>query len=116
MAFSFCNDSYSDLYKDVYGFRPRNTGWNFLTDEEKQKEWDRLLQLLDQVIEDEKRAQNAALASFEERIKDIMVSGKTRREAVMMIAETATRGYHDDVEYADYRLNVPYGTVRKELQ
>jgi hypothetical protein len=45
-----------------------------------------------------------------------MVSGKTRREAVMMIAETATRGYHDDVEYADYCLNVPYGTVRKELQ
>ena len=116
MTFSFCDDSYSDLYKDVYGFRPRDTGWKSLTDEEKQKEWDHLLQRLDQVIEDEKKKQNSALASFEEQIKDIMVSGKTRREAVMMIAETVTGGYLDDVEYADLRLNVPYGTVRKELQ
>ena len=43
--YSYSNELYSDLFKDVNGFRPRGLlmeSWNSKSPSEKQKEWDML--------------------------------------------------------------------------
>jgi len=47
--YTFSNIEISDLYKDVYGFRPSmayRNWWELLTDDDKQDEWDRLVNKL----------------------------------------------------------------------
>ena len=44
-TYTYDEDCYSDLYKDVYGFRPRGAVWEHwknMTPAEKQVQWDYL--------------------------------------------------------------------------
>ena len=48
--YDFCDDTFSDLHKDVYGFRPRGIimeNWNMMPDEQKQVRWDELCEELE---------------------------------------------------------------------
>ena len=54
--FTFDTNLFSDLHKDVYGFRPRGH-WFYdasTTDEQRQEEWDYLCKRLDEQLEEEK--------------------------------------------------------------
>ena len=56
--FTYDDDTYSDHFKDANGFRPRGILWdNFMTKSpvEKQKEWDRLQETINEAIERDKK-------------------------------------------------------------
>jgi len=58
MAFTYDENIYSDLHKDVYGSRPGNFGWArwaAMTQAEKQAEWDYLIEENDRQIAQEER-------------------------------------------------------------
>lgn len=80
-------DIYSDLYKDVYGCRPRGT--TFESIEEFDKDFDFLAKCLDRMIEEEKAEKAIRWDGFLARINEIkqLVSNADTVRAVEIIAE-----------------------------
>ena len=106
---------YSDLYKDVYGFRPRydQTGW---TEETYRGEIDALIPALEASIAEEKERESAAVVRFEKRIKAYMNRGYNRKESITWIAECeqAYNGDSLDADYFCFLVGVPYGYIKTE--
>lgn len=58
-------ENVSDLYKDVYGFRPKHDyGWGSMSRAEKEAEWERLSIMLQENIRDEEVARRRAVSEF----------------------------------------------------
>jgi hypothetical protein len=79
MAYTFDAQIVSDLHKDAYGCRPSAFWWdlwNEATDDEKQAEWDDLLEQLDIAIRQEEEERGSALADFEKELAAVMETGK----------------------------------------
>lgn len=103
--------AYSDLYKDVYGFRPR--GGNIWNDYEALgKEIESLYVELERVIEREKAEQAIAVTTFEQRVSEITTLGAgTRERAIRWIAQGA--GWADP-DFICHEFGLPYGYLGKE--
>ena len=68
MTYTFDENIVSNLHKDAFGFRPSRSwywDWNGYSDDEKQKEWDFLLQALKRGMEDEARREDDAIFDFD---------------------------------------------------
>lgn len=79
MAYTFDAQIVSDLHKDAYGCRPSAFWWecwNKATDDERQAEWDDLLEQLDMAIRQEEEERGSALADFEKELAAVMETGK----------------------------------------
>lgn len=117
----FDNDLYSDLYKDVYGFRPYSAAyraWVNMSDAEKQEHWDGLVaQLVTLEEEEAKKAQEAAIIRFEERITNtIAIGARDRKAALKWIYDAecgSCMGDTPDWDYLCYLMNLPYGYLDK---
>lgn len=98
--------AYSDLYKDVYGFRPRNfAGWDDYDALGKEIEY--LYGELEHVFQREKEEQEIAVADFEKRIADtIAIGAGTRQDAIRWIAQGA--GWADP-DFICHEFGLPYG-------
>lgn len=103
--------TFSDLFKDVYGFRPRGYGcWN---DAEALKaEIESLYVELDHVIAREKEQEEIAVAAFEKRVAETITMGAgTREDAIRWIAQ----GMGDaDPDSVCYELGLPFGYLGKQ--
>lgn len=88
MKFTFCDATFSDLFKEVNGFRPRGHNWDDMSNEEKQKMWDEMCEAAE---ENEKQAQLAADADvyrFESGVQKIMeIGAKTREDALRWMSQ-----------------------------
>jgi len=110
--YTFDEDILSDLYKDAYGFRPREefwSGWNLATADKKQQIWDSLIATAESEAAREREQQLAAEASVEGRIESMMqtVRGCTREDALRYLHDAYdTSG---SVEHLEYCLGVRYG-------
>lgn len=62
--------TYSDLHKDVYGFRPRNV--HFETQEAFDAEYERLVKQLDVVMDEERLAKVRAIKTLKQRLRGMM--------------------------------------------
>lgn len=62
--------TYSDLFKDVYGFRPRHV--QFESQEAFDAEYERLVKSLDEVIDEERLAKVRAIKTLKTRIRGLM--------------------------------------------
>ena len=110
MAFSYCDDTYSDLYKDVYGFRPRGAyeSWLHMSDEEKQAEWEYLCGRLDEVIKEQKEYEAAAVVEFEKLVtKTIEAGAGDRLTALRWIMDASD--CNGDWEFLCWHHRLPYG-------
>ena len=113
--YTYDEDCYSDLHKDVYGFRPREgnwTSWVAMTPDEKQAQWDYLIQELGRVCEEEKAREHECIVLFEERIANTIKNGAADRETAirwLMDAEDAM----GDPEYMCFLVGIPYGYFKK---
>lgn len=99
---------YSDLYKSVYGFRPRHVNTEQMTEAELEAELD-ALELEGKVVFDQQKTdQAAAVVLAEKRIADTIASGaKDRVDALRWIHQAEdTNG---DDEFLCYTLGIPYG-------
>lgn len=77
MAYDFSTELFSDLHKDVYGFRPRDH-WFYdsnTTDQERQEEWDYLCQRLLEQLEEDKTSKASALRDLHERVAKLCEAG-----------------------------------------
>jgi hypothetical protein len=112
-------DIYSDLYKDVHGFRPRYARFENL--EDFNSDYERLIVLLNEQMEDEKNQQIINRERFEQRIKDTMelVHGVDRARAIEIIADA--EGELEDMKFYGYErlewcFDLGYGYIKTILK
>lgn len=112
-------DIYSDLYKDVYGYRPRGHEFHDVADFD--REYKCLVKQLSIKIEEEKIIQARNFDDFVCRVDGIMqmVQGSTRERAVEIIADA--EGISEDefkfygLECLEYKFNLKYGSIARWL-
>ena len=117
MAYTFCEITFSDLHKDVYGSRPAPYH-NFYeaSDDMKQKIWDDLVDELDQIEADARQALKDAICRFEDRIQDVISLGAgNRKTALRWIASQETFYHGQDVEHFVWELGVLFSGYGRKL-
>lgn len=119
-TYTFSNDTISDLYKEVYGFRP-SAGfwqrWNELADENKQLLWDSLVEALEEQIADQKIADERAIEAFEQDLLKIQrTTGGSRNEAIVYYVESLDMTFEDieryGASYICYEAGLPYSLAQ----
>lgn len=103
--------TYSDLYKDAYGFRPRGSMPQW-TVAEWEQEFQRLAVICDDNREAESKAHAAAAAEVEATIAQLIVKGAADRAAALRWLHDANTTNGDN-EYLCYCLGLPYGYFRE---
>ena len=117
MNFTYDEDSFSDLYKDVYGFRPRqNPFYNpETTPEERQQIWDSLCEDLDREnkrIEEERQINTI---DFEKIVQqNIKMGSVDRKTAIQWLVDAEGDDFYD-YGYMEYNYGLPYGYIAKEF-
>lgn len=120
MAYTFDDNTVSDLHKDAHGFRPSRGFWDFwstASDDEKQVTWDNLIAALDAEIAREKEITAARVAKFEELVSTTIAAGaRDRATALRWIIGSYEGEAGGDLNYIEYLLGIPYGTFAKEME
>lgn len=120
MAYTFDDNTVSDLHKDACGFRPSSGFWDFwstASDDQKQATWDNLISVLDDTIAREEAITKENLAKFEELIDVTMASGaRDRSTALTWIISTYESEAGGDLGYIEYLMGIPYGTLAREME
>ena len=119
MTFTYSDDCFSDLHKDVYGFRPRGPlmdNWNAMNANQKQTLWDCLCEELEDNIKAEKAAEVVAIEKFEARIQDVIELGAgNRTNALLWITGTETFYHIQDVEHFVWEQGILFTDYGKQL-
>ena len=111
-------DIYSDLYKDVYGCRPRYA--KFFSVEEFDEDFKFLSKKLNEQIEQDKKWQEKNRISFEIRINEIMfVTNNMNREDALRILAQA-EDMEEDIKFygwerMEYEFDLGYGYIKGTL-
>lgn len=111
---------YSDLYKDVYGSRPR--GCTFATVAEFDADFEFLVQRLGEEMKREAAEQTRAAEELEQRILDTqaLVVGADRQRAMEIIAEAegidAEEREFYGWEILEWKLGLKYGHIKIMLE
>lgn len=111
MAYTYCDELFSDLHKDAHGVRPGERGyaeWDASTPEQKQAWWDHLVESSRREDEYQQEREAKAVAEFEATVARLLSSGaKTRAQAVRWLVDA--EDCENDLEYFCYRVGLPYG-------
>jgi len=103
--------TYSDMYKDAYGVRPRGVDTSAWTLEQFEAEF----KILGQAIEQEETARKAseaqAIVKFEDRVLNLMHTGTNRERVIAWLMEAESA--NGDYEYFAFTQGLPYGYFRK---
>ena len=116
MAYTFDDNTFSDLHKDVYGFRPRGHHYDIASNDEKQKIWDELCEELEanNLVEQEQTIK--AVARFEARIADVIELGAgNRTNALLWMVGTETFYHIQDVEHFVWEQGILFTNYGKLL-
>lgn len=108
--YTYDENTVSDLHKDAYGMRPSQGWWfiwNGFTAEEKQAEWERLIDIMEYVSKLEKERQQESVVKFEVLVAKTVDSGaKDRVTALRWIMEASD--CNGDWEYLCWTHGLPY--------
>jgi hypothetical protein len=105
-------ETYSDMHKDAYGFRPRFDFSNYTLEQ-----FDAEFKTMGKVIEENENQRKAeeieAIARFEDKVLNLMHTGTNRTRVIswLMDAESA----NGDFEYFAYTQGLPYGYFQKTM-
>ena len=102
---------YSDMYKDAYGFRPRNDTSNW-TEDDFRAEFKHLGEIIDAEYAQTRERQERASHDFEMRIQSLMIAGAKDRDMALRWTHEA-EGSDGDDEYLCYLVGLPYGYFKK---
>jgi len=112
--YTFSTELFSDLHKDVYGFRPRGH-WFYdanTTDDERQAEWDYLCKCLDRQIEEDNAEKAKAWDSFQEQVKqNLRFGARSEQEAIRWVVESLNPSEYDlryGGEWVCYTMGLAY--------
>ena len=84
--YTYTTELFSDLHKDVYGYRPRGAAmdeWNSRTPRQKNELYNALCDELEEVTRDEKRQADRNLFEFTGLIMDMIELGAKDRETAL---------------------------------
>jgi hypothetical protein len=119
MEFTYCDDLFSDLHKDVYGFRPTGSlveDWNDRTPRQKQELWNALCDELEENTKAEKAAEIVAVDQFEARVQDVIGLGAGNRETALEWIVSQETFYHEqDVEHFVWEQGILFTNYGKAL-
>lgn len=110
--YTYCDDLVWDLHKDAYNHRPSQgfwEAWAAMTPDQKQEQWDRMIDAMNLSIKEEQEQQRRAIVDLEDRIKCMQstIVGSTREDCIRYLHDVhQTNG---DTEFLEYHLGVPYG-------
>jgi len=110
-ALEQARETYWDMYKDAYGYRPRGVDTSTWTLEEFEMEFASLGSVIQREEADRKTAEAEAIVKFEDRVANLMHTGTCRERVIawLMDAEHA----NGDFEYFAFTQGLPYGYFRK---
>lgn len=111
----------SDLYKDVYGFRPREYFWNRVRDmtvDELGAEADRLQKELEEQLVIERQGAIAAQKRFEENILTIIGAGAGDRQTALrwMVQAEGDPTCEQDVEHLLYMGGLDFSIMPQYME
>ena len=90
----------SDLYKDVYGIRPRGYNFNAFTDAELNEFWNDLIEQLDRNNKEEEIAAKESIVAMELSIKQLINNGAaTEATALRWLLTGYCQDYLNDNNY-----------------
>ena len=107
-----CRETYWDMYKDAYGFRPRGVDTDNWTVEQYIQEFDHLEQVIQQRISEQREEQADAALRFEDRVLQLIGLGAGNRETALRWIDDAD-GSYGDMEYLCFLNGLPYGYFTK---
>jgi len=119
MTFTYSDDCFSDLHKDVYGFRPRGIimeNWDSMKPAQKQARWDQLCEELAANNKFEKEQEVKAVARFQARVQDVIELGAGNyTNALLWIVGTETFYHIQDVEHFVWEQGILFTDYGKQL-
>jgi hypothetical protein len=119
MTFTYSDDCFSDLHKDVYGFRPRGIimeNWDSMEPAQKQARWDQLCEELAANNKFEKEQEVKAVARFQARVQDVIELGAgSYTNALLWIVGTETFYHIQDVEHFVWEQGILFTNYGKQL-
>ena len=119
MSFTYSDDCFSDLHKDVYGFRPRGIimeNWDSMDPAQKQARWDELCEELEVNNKFEKEQEVKAEACFQARVQDVIELGAGNyTNALLWIVGTETFYHTQDVEHFVWEQGILFTDYGKQL-
>jgi hypothetical protein len=114
MTYTFSTELFSDLHKDVYGFRPRGH-WFYdanTTDQERQEEWDYLCNRLNEQIVEDNARKAQALRDLHTRVAELRAAGaEDDHQALKWIVQSLNPSQSDlwyGGEWVCYELGLGY--------
>ena len=117
--YDFCDDTFSDLHKDVYGFRPRGIimeNWNMMPDEQKQVRWDELCEELEANEKADRIALRNNIASHQNSVQNVIDVGAGDRATAISRMVSEEEFYHSqDVEHYVWNLGILFSDYGREL-
>jgi len=103
--------TYSDMYKDAYGVRPRGVDTSAWTLEQFEAEFKMLGQAIEQEETARKASEAQAIVRFEDRVLNLMHTGTCRERVIAWLMEAESA--NGDYEYFAFTQGLPYGYFRK---
>jgi hypothetical protein len=104
--------SYSDFYKEAYGFRPRHVDTGTWTEADYEREFDQLAKVCNENAAREAEQEAEAVAKFERHVTNTICMGAREREtALRWIMDASTAD--GDWDYFCYLNGLPHGYFRK---
>ena len=114
-TYTYDLDTFSDLHKDAYGFRPSERFYVWMqtaTPDELQAEWDRLIKAVEAAIEEDARRQKEAIESFEAHVQKTIDAGAGDRQTALRWIMDAS-SCNGDWEFLCYEYGLPYSYFKK---
>jgi hypothetical protein len=120
MYYTYDDSLFSDLHKEVYGFRPSSdlyADWNSRTPRQKQELWNALCDEHEAAIKREKEAKEIALESLYDRIYNMIDLGaKDTKDAIRWIIQAEEFSDFDlqyGADYFCYHFDVDYSVKNR---
>ena len=104
-------ETYWDMHKDAYGFRPRGVDTTDWTEADFEAEFKVLAQVIEREEIARKEAQAEAIIKFEDSVTNLMHTGTNRERVIAWLMDA--EGANGDFEYFCFTQGLPYGYFKK---
>lgn len=115
MAYTFDDNTVSDLHKDAFGYRPGESfwsEWDRCDDDGKQRLWDHLIECLKSSIEEDRYAEEVAIKRFESLVAKTLASGASDRSTALKWIMDASDA-NGDWQFLCFYHGLPYNYFSK---
>ena len=117
--FTYSDDCFSDLFKDVNGFRPRGSlmdDWNDRTPRQKQELWNALCDELEENCKREKDEAAEAVDAFENTVQTFITFGAGDRvNALRWMTQNEVFNHSQDIEHFVWNQGILFTEYGKQL-